>query len=219
MFNTEKNRNIKKQLDNINKKFVDNQKKQLEIPEPFEGIKPPKGRYQPYFDGGAMPKKMNKKMMDEKMEGGMAWLPILMSALIPAIVPIVVDVAKKIIGSGKMKGGAMMGEAMYDKTGGSQYLGAIGSAMPSKSRKKGGQFIQLVKDRLTSNEMPSSSMSGGMCECESDDMLIIGSAKKFKAKKQNNKMNKRAQLVKKVMKERRVKLGEASRIIKEEGLG
>jgi len=219
MFDTQRGRRTKKQLDNINQKFIDFQNKTKQAPEIMSSsYDMPKGPYNSDVGSGMM-KKNNK----DKMEGGFAWLPLVMSLVVPAIVPVVTKVVEKMIGSGKMsyddlsklKGGAMEGEAMYMK-GGSDYLGMAKKTRGRKTKMMGG--VQLM-NRPSTQEMPASRMSGGCCDSD-EKIIVVGGAKKgMKTKKQQtDKMKKRSDMVRKLMKEQGMTLGGASKYIKENNL-
>lgn len=139
--------------------------------------------------------KINKKFVNkakkddpEMITGG--FLPIaiapVVEALIPIVAPMVIDAISK-----KIKGGAK------NEIGSKEY-----------------RFL----DRPNKMEMPSSEFSGGcMCDdSENEVKIIVGGKKKAnkKVKRKNPKLQRRAELVKKIMKEQGLSLIEASKYIK-----
>ena len=147
-------------------------------------------------------------------------------------------------GAMKLGGAKLTAKKMLDmlkkKEGGANYLYASGKSGGVKRGRKslmGGASMNLVRESAVppSQNLPSSSFSGmgkkkkmkGGCDCSDDeDMIIIpvgegrpkGSKNKPKTEVKNKSKSQRGQLIKKIMAERGVKLGEASKIIKEENL-
>ena len=213
MFKTAKDIKTSERLEAINQKFINFQNQTKQAPDVMPVVMP-KGPYNSEV-GGA---KMKKDKMD-KMEGGFAWLPLVMSLVVPAIIPVVSKIVENLVGSGKMnlndlaklKGGMMEGEAKYMK-GGSDYLGMAKPERKKPGRKSKMNGTGLLLNRPTTDAMPSSSMSGGCCD--SDAVIVVGGAKRS----QSNKIAKRGQLIKKLMKENKMTLPEASKYIKENNL-
>lgn len=144
--------------------------------------------------------KINKKFVnkakndDPEMIISGGFLPLvapIARVLVPLIAPMVIEaISKKVVGAG----------ATQTALRGAKYL------------------------HPNSMGMPSSSFSGGCCTDNDDDdekVIILGGATqtKFEAKKKvNKKVNKRGEIVKKIMKEKGLSLIEASKYVKKNNL-